>query len=214
MLCCKGTSEVHLHKSVYLLLEEAEPCLINSWCLFVLGRQCCANLSRLCCSQPCRQGGCKLPLPKHHAFYFFLPHVPFTYKNKTTRQFIRRSYAEATARPDRKISRTDSMMWTHSKPCCTYGKDVSAWHWRNSTLQWNTFQSLVWDQYIFSWHRRKVGQIPHLPSCPSRFNTQRRCFKLFLHCHSEYPISHNRKHLTCSWLEMAHDFSSMMAAWG
>lgn len=49
-------------------------------------------------------------------FIFFPPHLPLTYKNKTTRQFMRRSCAEATARPDRKISRIDSMMRTHSKP--------------------------------------------------------------------------------------------------
>lgn len=128
MLCCKGTWEVHLHKSVYLLLEKAEPCLINSWCLFVLGRQRCANMSRLCCSQPCRQGVCKLSSRKYYSFFFFLPPVPLTYKNKPTRQFKRRTYAGATARPDRKITRLDSMMGTHSRPCCIYRKDVSAQH--------------------------------------------------------------------------------------
>lgn len=113
-------------------------------------------------------------------FIFFPPHVPLTHENKTTRQFMRRSCAEATARPDRKISRIDSMMRTHSKPRCTYRKDVSAWHQSNSTLQWNIFQSLFWDHDVFSWHRGKVGQIPHLASCPLRLNTQRRCFKLLL----------------------------------
>lgn len=117
-------------------------------------------------------------LPISTTLFFFLSPVPLTYKNKPTRQFKRRTYAGATARPDRKITRLDSMMGTHSRPCCIYRKDVSAQHWSNSSFKWNILQSLFWDYFVAAWHRRRVGQIPHLPSCPSRFNALRMCFKL------------------------------------
>lgn len=112
-------------------------------------------------------------LPVSPTLLFFLP--PLTYKNKPTRQFKRRIYAGATARPDGKITRLDSVMGTHSRPCCICRKDVSTQH--NSSFKWNIMQSLFWDYYVAAWHRT-VGQIPHLPSCPSRFNARRTCFKL------------------------------------
>lgn len=115
------------------------------------------------------------------ATLFFPPcPVPLTYKNKPARQFKRRIYAGATVRPDRKITRLDSVMGSHSRPCCIYRKDVRAQHWSNSSSKWNILQSLFWDYYVAAWHRKRVGQILHLPSCPSRFNTWRTCSKLLL----------------------------------
>lgn len=151
-----------------------------------------------------------LPLSTTHFFFSIAP-VPLTYKNKPTRQFKSRTYAGATAWPDRKIIRLDSMMGTYSRLCCIYRKDVSAQHWSNSSFKWNILQPLFWDYYVAAWHRRRAGQIPHLPSCLSRFKHGERVWSSCLHCCTEF-MNHIRKQPTSSWLEMLHDFSSRMAA--